>query len=151
MSGKTEKQKEPKDSGDILVIGEEVFNLAKLRDPPIGFWELLEKNEMIDRDGTLTIEGFKKRFDVIHLVLNATRGAEVIDQMILGGEGPVPRSLVTKMKTSELQDMTESIRAVLSGRRSEDVTDIRPMSEKFSKPDISSVEPTGGTSETSEG
>lgn len=136
------------DSDDTLRIGEKVFDLRPLRDPPIGFWELLEKRGLLSAGGELQVRGLSQGFDFLHYALCATTSLSDIDAMAGGGEPPIPRSVVTGIPTSQLQKVMDKVSGVL-GVDGGDASKVRPSNGRSSRRRTSSAARTDGRSPTS--
>jgi len=137
------------DGENAIRINGTLYDLTSLRDPPIVFWELLEKRGLLTDGGELRVVGLSNGFNFLHYALCSTQGVDAIENMIEGGDPPLPRSIVTSIRTSELQGVMDQIAGIL-GADGGDATTVRPFNGKSSKRRTSSRERTGGRSAMSE-
>ena len=128
-------------------IGDKLYDLRPLADPPVGLWELLEKRGLLGPGGEVKVEGMSAGFDFLHCALCATTGYEGIEAMI-NGEPPIPRSVVTSIPGSQFASILERVSRVF-GRDFGDATKVRPTPRRSSTPRTPSRARTDGPSETS--
>jgi len=125
----SKKENGKKGEDTTLRIGDRIFDLESLRDPPIGLWELLERKGMFDGAGNLSIESMSQGFEFLHCALCATEGPAAIEVMLREGEPPIDRVVITAIPSSQLKPTMEKISAIMGGATA-DVTAMGPTSGK---------------------